>query len=50
MGKVNIKPVKTVAQLSPQKQNKVKSTAASQIANDVITRKERNNNIIALQS
>ena len=29
MRKVNIKRVKTVAQLSPQKQNKVKSTAAS---------------------
>ena len=29
MRKVNIKLVKTVAQLSPQKQNKIKSTAAS---------------------
>ena len=50
MRKVNIKLVKTVAQLSPQKQNKIKSTAAFYIANDVITCKERNNNIIALQS
>ena len=29
MRKVNIKLVKTIAQLSPQKQNKIKSTAAS---------------------
>ena len=41
MRKVNIKPVRTVVLLSPQKQNKVKCNAASKLASVIITAKVR---------
>ena len=39
MRNVNIKPVRTVVVLSPEKQNKVKSNAASELADFTITAK-----------